>query len=194
MIATLSVGSGYAAGDRLDVGNGITVSVGAGDFGAGDSFDVDAFAVTDTTRVLAGVGINTFFSGNTAAYIAVRSEIANSPARIATALGADLTDNANALRMVDIKDLTLSNLNSKTVSEFYRDLVTDTGALISNKKTREDNIEIIMQDLTSQQSEISGVNINDEAARLLLFEQIFKAMAKYLNTIQSSLSTVMEII
>jgi flagellar hook-associated protein 1 FlgK len=96
--------------------------------------------------------------------------------------------------MADIKDQTLSNLNSRTVPEFYRELATDIGTLISNKKTREDNIEIIVQDLTSQQSEISGVNINDEAARLLLFEQMFKAMAKYLNTLQSSLSSLMEII
>jgi len=194
VIATLSIGSGYAAGDRLDVGNGITVTVGAGDFGAGDNFDVDAFADTDTTGVLAGAGINTFFSGNTAANIAVRSEIANSPGGIATALGADLTDNANALRMADIKDQALSNLNSQTVPEFYRELVTDTGALISNKKTRADNIEIIMQDLISEQSELSGVNINDEAARMLLFEQLFKAMGSYLSTVQASLSTVMEII
>jgi len=126
--------------------------------------------------------------------MAVRSQIADSPARIATALGADLTDNANALRMTDIKGQTLSNLNSKTVPEFYRELAANIGTLISDKKTREDNIEIIVQDLTSQQSEISGVNINDEAARLLLFEQVFKAMAKYLNAVQSSLSIVMEII
>ena len=38
------------------------------------------------------------------------------------------------------------------------------------------------------------LDINDEAARMLLFEQMFKAMAKYLTTVQSSLSTVMDII
>ena len=193
VIATLSIGSGYAAGDRLDVGNGITITVGAGDFGAGDNFDVDAFADTDTTGVLAGAGINTFFSGNTADNMAVRSEVANSPGRIAVALGADLTDNANALRMAAVADLALSNLDSQTIPEFYRELVTDIGALISNKKMREDNIEIIVQDLNTQQSEISGVNINDEAARMLLFEQMFAAMAKYLTTVQASLSAVMEI-
>jgi flagellar hook-associated protein FlgK len=48
--------------------------------------------------------------------------------------------------------------------------------------------------LTNQQSEISGVNINDEAARMLIFEQMFKAMAKYMSTLQSSLATIMEII
>jgi flagellar hook-associated protein FlgK len=52
----------------------------------------------------------------------------------------------------------------------------------------------MLQNLANQQSEMSGVNINDEAARMLLFEQMFKAMAKFLTVIQSSLSTVMEII
>ena len=95
--------------------------------------------------------------------------------------------------MAAVADLALSNLDSQTIPEFYRELVTDIGALISNKKMREDNIEIIVQDLNTQQSEISGVNINDEAARMLLFEQMFVAMAKYLTTVQASLSAVMEI-
>lgn len=59
---------------------------------------------------------------------------------------------------------------------------------------RQDNIEVMVQNLANQQSEISGVNINDEAAKMLIFEQMFKAMAKYLNTVQSSLSILMEII
>ena len=194
MIATLNIGSGYAAGDQLDVGNGIKVSISTGDFGAGDNFDVAAFAYTDTSDVLAAVGINTFFTGSSATNIAVCSEIANSPGRIATALGADMTDNINALRMVGVKDLTISSLNSMTAPEFYRRLVTNIGQQVSVKQIRQENTEVMVQNLAGQQSEISGVNINDEAARMLLFEQMFKAMAKYLNTVQSSIFTMMEII
>jgi flagellar hook-associated protein 1 FlgK len=193
VITTLSIGSGYAAGDRLDVGNGMTITVGAGDFGAGDNFDVAAFADTDTSGVLAGAGMNTFFSGSDASNIAVCSDIANSPGRIAAALGAEMTDNANALRMAAIVDQALSNLNSQTIPDFYRELVTDIGTLISNKKASQDNIEIIVLDLTNQQGQISGVNINDEAARMLVFEQMFGAMAKYMSTLHASISTIMEI-
>jgi flagellar hook-associated protein 1 FlgK len=193
VITTLSIGSGYAAGDRLDVGNGMTITVGAGDFGAGDNFDVAAFADTDTSGVLAGAGMNTFFSGSDASNIAVCSDIADSPGRIAAALGAEMTDNANALRMAAIVDQALSNLNSQTIPDFYRELVTDIGTLISNKKASQDNIEIIVLDLTNQQGQISGVNINDEAARMLVFEQMFGAMAKYMSTLHASISTIMEI-
>ncbi|TKJ34859.1 MAG: flagellar hook-associated protein FlgK [Planctomycetes bacterium B3_Pla] len=194
VIATLNIGSGYAAGDELDIGNGIKVSVGAGDFGAGDNFEIDAFADTDTSGVLAAVGLNTFFSGNSAMNIAVRSEISDTPGRIATALGTDMTDNANALRMAAAKDQAVSNLNSLTIPEFYRRLASGIGQLISVRQMRQDNMQVVVQNLNNQQSELSGVDINDEAARMLLFEQMFRAMAKYLNTVQSSLEAVMEIL
>ncbi len=126
--------------------------------------------------------------------MAVCSEITNSPGRIATALGTDLTDNTNVLRLADLKNQTISGLNNMTPGEFYNRLVANMGQQISVRQMREDNLEIMIQNLASSQSEISGVNINDEAAQMLIFEQMFQAMAKYLNMVQSSLMTMMEII
>jgi len=193
-VTTLNVGSGYAAGDKLDIGNGIKIALGAGDLAAGNTFEVDAFADTDTSGVLAGTGINTFFSGSNAWNMAVCPQISAEPGRIATALREDAADNNNALRMVALKDQALSSLGSMTPGEYYRRLITDIGQQVSVKQTYQENVEVLVQNLTNQQNEISGVNINDEAAQLLIFEQMFKAMAKYLSTLQSSLSTIMEII
>jgi len=194
VITTLNIGVGYAAGDKLDIGNGIKISVSTGDLNADDSFEIDAFANTDTSGVLAAVGINTFFSGSSATDMAVCSEITNSPGRIATALGADLTDNTNVLRLADLKNQAISGLNNMTPGEFYNRLIANMGQQISVRQMREDNLEIMIQNLASSQSDISGVNINDEAAQMLIFEQMFQAMAKYLNMVQSSIMTMMEII
>jgi len=81
-----------------------------------------------------------------------------------------------------------------TPGEFYRQMVTDIGQQLFVKQARKDNIESMVQNLGNQQGEISGVNINDEAAKMLVFEQMFKAMSKYLSTVQSSLSTLMELL
>lgn len=194
VVATLNIGSGYAAGDLLDVGNGIKISVGTGDFGAGDNFDVAAFADSDTSGVLAAVGINTLFSGSDAGDIGLRSDISASPGRVATGLGADMTDNTNVLRMAGLEEEAMSSLSSLTCGGFYRKLVTDLGQQISIKQMRQDNIEAMMQNLATQQGEVSGVNINEEAAQLLIFEQMFVAMAKYIATVKSSLSSLMEIV
>jgi len=194
VVATVNVGSGYAASDPIEIADGILISVGAGTLLVDEEFTIEALANSDTSGVLAAVGINTFFCGSSAADIAVCSEIADSPGRIATALGADMTDNTNALRMAEVRNQTISGLNSLTASEFYRRLVTDLGQQVYIKQIRQDNMQAMVQNLASQQSEISGVNINDEAARMLVFEQMFTAMAKYLNTVKSSIFALMEVI
>jgi len=194
LVSTLNVGAGYAAGDKLDIGNGIKISLSTGDLNAGETFDVAAFSNSDTSGVLAAVGINSFFSGSSASDIGVCSDIAATPGRVASALGADMTDNTNALRMEGLRDKAVTSLNSMTPGEFYRQMVTDIGQQLFVKQARKDNIESMVQNLGNQQGEISGVNINDEAAQMLVFEQMFKAMSKYLSTIQSSLSTLMELL
>jgi flagellar hook-associated protein FlgK len=194
LVSTLNVGAGYAAGDKLDLGNGIKISLSTGDLNAGETFDVDAFSSADTSGLLAAVGINTFLSGSSASEIAVCSDIAATPGRVASALGANMTDNTNVLRMNGLRDQALTSLNSMTPGEFYRQMVTDIGQQIFVKEARKDNIESMVQNLSNQQGETSGVNINDEAAQMLAFEQMFQAMSKYLSTIQSLMLTIMNIL
>jgi flagellar hook-associated protein 1 FlgK len=194
VVTTLNIGDGYAAGDKLDLGNGIKIAVSTGDLNENDSFTIESFANTDTAGVLAALGINTFFSGNGAADIAVCSDIIDSPGRIATALGPELVDNANALRLAGIREETVEDLDSMTPGEFYRQLVTDVGQQVSSRQARSDNIEAMIQNLSKRQSDLSGVNVNDEAAQLLIFEQMFKTMAKYMSTIQSTMAALMEML
>jgi len=194
LIDTLNVGSGYAAGDKIELDNGIKIALGTGDLNADDSFEVDVFGNTDTSGFLAAAGINTFFSGTNASNMAVCDDISESPGRIATALGADLNDNTNALRLASLADTQIGDLNSLTPGQFYRQLVSNIGQDISVKQLSQDSIENLVQSLTNQQSEISGVDINDEAAQMLVFEQMFQAAAKYLSTVQSTLSSLMELL
>jgi flagellar hook-associated protein FlgK len=191
VVKTVNVGSGYAAGDRLDIGDGIFISIGTGTLNDGEEFTIEALASSDTSGVLAAVGINTFFYGSGASNIAVCSDIAATPGRVATALGADMTDNTNASRLAGLRDQAVSSLGDMTPGEFYHRLITRVGQQLSVKQMRRDNIEVMVQNLANQQSEISGVDINDEAARLLIFEQMFQAMAKYMSTIQSMVAALM---
>ncbi len=194
VVTTFNIGSGYAAGDKLDLGNGIKIAIGTGDLNDQDSFEVDAFGSTDTSGVLAAAGINTIFSGSDASSITVSSDIADDPARIATALGADMTDNANVFRLAGLKNQNISDLKDRTLGDFYRQIVTDVGQEVSIKQMRQENVQALVRNLSDQQSQISGVNINDEAAQMMVFQQMFQAMAKYISTIQTSMSSLMDIL
>jgi flagellar hook-associated protein 1 FlgK len=194
VVTTFNIGAGYAAGDKLDLGNGIKIAIGTGDLNDQDSFEVDAFGSTDTSGVLAAAGINTIFSGSDASSITVSSDIADDPARIATALGADMTDNTNVFRLAGLKNQNISDLKDRTLGDFYRQIVTDVGQEVSIKQMRQENVQALVRNLSDQQSQISGVNINDEAAQMMVFQQMFQAMAKYINTIQTSMSSLMDIL
>jgi len=194
VVKTLNIGQDYAAADSLNLADGITISITTGDLNDADSFQIEAFADTDTAGLLSAIGINTFFDGSNASDMELCREIVNNPARIATAAGPEMTDNTNIQKLAALSEQSLSSLNNMTIQDYYHRLVSDIGQDIATKEMSKNSIEIMLQDLSMQQSQISGVNINDEAAQMLIFQQMFQAMAKYLNTIHTSISALMEII
>ena len=197
VVATLDIGSGYAAGDLIEVCDGIKISVGMGDLDEtieNDSFTVQALASSDTSSLLASVGLNTFFSGSKAGNIYVNPKITANSGFIATAMGPEMTDNLNVKQMAEVKDQTIAGLSSLTCGDFYRRMSTGIGQMVSLKKISQDSVEAMMLTLQNQQSERSGVDINDEAARLMIYEQMFQAMARYITAINTSMSTIMELL
>ncbi|MGE5294671.1 MAG: flagellar hook-associated protein FlgK [Solirubrobacterales bacterium] len=191
---TLNVGDGYAAGDVLSLSNGISVSLTTGTLTAGDKFTVDAYATTDTSGFLAAAGMNVFFSGTDASNMAVSDEILRAPNRIATAYGPELTDNTAALRLAGVYNEDLDSLEDQTISEYYQQLVAGVGQEVSLRESRVENIESVILDLETQRSELSGVDVNEEAANLMIYEKLFQAMAEYLNTLQNCMMSLMDVL
>jgi flagellar hook-associated protein 1 len=194
VVNTINIGSGYAADDKVDLADGIEIALDVGDLNAGDNFTIDVFANTDKSGLLVAAGINTFFSGKDASDIEVCSKIKDTPSRIATAAGADGTDNSNVLKLAGLNDETVDELDDLTISDFYRRIVSDIGQTISTKQTIHSGSEAVLKDLTTQQSDLSGVDTNDEAAQMLMYEQMFTAMSKYLNTINTLMTSIMELV
>jgi flagellar hook-associated protein 1 len=194
IIATLNVGSGYVAGQGINVGNGITLALSAGTLTDGDSFTVQALANSDTAGLLSTAGLNTFLFGATSQSMAVRADILEYPGALATALGSELADNNNALRIAALQDATQSDLNNLSVTEFYHSLVTEVGQDITTKTLHHENTESVLLNLNNRRNDISGVDINDEAAQMLIYEQMFQAMARYINTISKTLDTLVNLI
>ena len=124
----------------------------------------------------------------------VCEDIAAAPGRLATATGSGLTDNAVALQLARVRDEALESLAGMTPNQYYQRAVSDLGQQVSLKQTQQENAESMLQNLEMRRNEISGVDINDEAAQLLVFENMFQAVAKYLNTLQTAMATLMELL
>jgi flagellar hook-associated protein 1 len=193
-VATFNIGSGYAAGDPIDLSNGLTISLSMGDLQDGDTFTADVFANTDTAGLLSATGMNTFFTGSSAGDIRVSDAVNNEPKRIATALGSELTDNTAALNMARIRDQGIDRLSGMTLSEYYQRTVTDLGQKVALGKSKESNTKSILQSLEDQQSQVSGVDVNDQAAQLLVYQQMYQASAKFLSSLQTAVEALMNVV
>lgn len=202
VVATINVGDGYVPGTVVTVDDGIKISFdtsgsSAGDLNNGELFRISALANSDSSGFLAATGINCFFSGTTSASIAVTDYVSNSVNgmdRIAVSGAFGKDDNANVLAMAKLGNTSISDLGGLTLKQYYRDLTTDIGEQVSVAQVRQDGASGIWRSLTKQRDETSGVDMNDEAAKMLVFERMFQAMAKYINTISKSLDTIIELL
>jgi flagellar hook-associated protein 1 FlgK len=179
----------------IEIGKtGISIALSANDFIGGDSFTVNVYGNTDTAGLLSATGINTFFSGDSAINMEVCSDISNDHSRVAASLTSTANEGGNIARMYELKDASISELGNMTFSDYYRQTVTDVGQDISSGKTYQENLEAIVLNLTNQQSSISGVDINEESANLMVYEQMFQSLAKYMETMDSTITELMNIL
>ncbi|MHC4942903.1 MAG: hypothetical protein ACYTG7_07765, partial [Planctomycetota bacterium] len=196
LVEVLNVGEGYSPGDKLEVAHGVTVSFTSGDISdtAGDFFNLLVLNDSDTSGILASLGMNTFFSGSTASNIAVRETLIDDPSLIATAQSNDPGDNNNVLQMALLQDTPLSGLGDSTPIDFYSSTM---GALGLDKKWTDDMLEIqeiLIANLENERASISGVSIDEELLNIEKFQQMLQAASRYLTVVNETQGTLMNII
>jgi flagellar hook-associated protein FlgK len=195
-VASVNIGQGYEAGTEINLDNGIKVSLGANGISPGylnddEVFTISALNNSDTSGFLASVGINCFFSGNDAMSLALNSDIVQSSRNIAV---RGQSGNSNAAAIAGLGQVKLDDLGGLTTKDYYRNMTVDVGNQISFTQLQYDNSNGIYRSLEKQRDEVSGVDINDQAMQMMIYERMFQAMSKYLNTISSSLETMMKIV
>jgi flagellar hook-associated protein 1 FlgK len=141
--------------------------------------------------------LNTFFSGTTAATMDITDYISNSTdgiSHIAVSRTVSKVDNENVLAMGKVGDTVASGLGGQTPKEYYIRIVTSVGSQIEDTKLKEESSQIVWNNLSQQRNESSGVDMNIEATKMLTYERMFQAMAKYISVISQTMSEVMEIV
>ncbi len=198
-VATLNIGAGYTPGQTLEIADGIRVKLNvngssAGYLNDGDQFQIEAIADSDTTGFLAAVGINTFFSGTDASSINVSDYIQGSSRRIASSRNYEKSDNLNALQLARLAETALPELGAMTLKEYYRQTAIDLGNQISVTQMQSENADGVLRALTQQREVVSGVDINEQASLMMIYERLFQAMAKYMNTVFESQKTILTLV
>jgi flagellar hook-associated protein FlgK len=192
LVNTLSIGSGYAAGQRLAVADGVYVALSLGTLTDGQQFTVEALAQSDSTGFLAAAGINTLFAGSSALTMSVSEEVLADATLLAVSASPGGSDNLNALAMANLEDRKQAALGQLTPAEHLQFFISSIGQRVALAKSRQESSSQIIQQLENQRNGVSGVDINEEAAKLMMLERLFQACSKVINSQDQTLEYLMD--
>ena len=157
---------------------------------------------TDSTGMMAALGINTFFTGTDASSIAVNSQLHSNVNYIAAGQvngqqQINVGDNVNATAIGKLADtnVTISTVwkttTNQTLSQYYASLVATVGADTRLAKTNSEYHATLTSDLDTQVSSASGVNLDEEMANLIKYQHSYTAAAKLITTADQMLQTLL---
>ncbi len=166
----------------------------------------------DTSNVLAGLGINTFFKGATAGGMGVNDVIGSNKNCIAAAqidaLGNFASgDNANALAMTDVqyasksigiwtcdrRDGNTEGTTNATLEDYYHAMVGSIGIKASSISGSRAFSEVMVNELTTMRESISGVSLDEEMTELIKYQHAFAAAAKLITVADEMLDTLISV-
>jgi flagellar hook-associated protein 1 FlgK len=87
-------------------------------------------------------------------------------------------DNRNALKLVDLELERIVDNGKNTFSSAYGKVVEEVGTQTSASQINRDAAEKILSQSQTLRDSISGVNLEEEAANLIRFEQLYNANAQ----------------
>ncbi|MCC7408964.1 MAG: flagellar hook-associated protein FlgK [Phycisphaeraceae bacterium] len=168
----------------------LTITAGGGDF--------EVYFSDDTSGILAGLGINTFFTGSSARDIQVNDLLVSDKNYLAAAgrdpVSGELSSNGNAQTMAALRGNPLSALGGDTLGSAWQRHVTEYGSRLDQAQQQLQADTLVQQNLEAQQSAISGVNADEEAINLMTFQTTYQANARFLNVVNSMMDTLLSLL
>lgn len=146
-------------------------------------------ANTDTAGLLAGLGINGLFSGAGAGDMALSPAVASNPGLLASSRTGDSGDASNLVRMAAIQNKPL--ISGQTLSGAFTSLSASVGTQVQQLGDQQTAQSGILQNLTTQDQSVTGVNENEELLTLLGAQRMIQAASQYMSAVNTAMDSVM---
>ena len=118
------------------------------------------------------------------------SDVIN-PRQIAAAQASGLTgDNRNALLLADLENQTLMQNGKASFTQVYGQLVAEVGGMTNTALVSRSAQEVLLTQATTEKGNVSGVNLDEEAANLIKFQNSYQAAAQAVSVARSLFDTL----
>lgn len=168
------------------------------------SSDTGAYTWTttdSTTNQQTGSGTGTWTAGQPISMNGFELDLSGVP-RSGDAIEVSKTqgtaaNNGNALAMVNLRDMTFVGRNADgsggaSITNAYATALADIGVRVQSAKSTASTSAAVASQAEATRSSESGVNLDEEAARLIQFQQSYQAAAKVLSVAQSIFDTLLQ--
>lgn len=151
-----------------------------------------AFA-KDSSGFLAAVGLNTFFTGSTARDLGINKDIIADPTKFAASFNGIGEDTQAAVILASFQDRALSSRDGASLSNLYDRMTSTITQASTIAKSVAEGARVFSENLSGQSLAISGVNIDEEAIKMLRYQRVFQASAKYIAALDELLSILVSL-
>ncbi|MET0042542.1 MAG: flagellar hook-associated protein FlgK [Candidatus Thiodiazotropha sp. 6PLUC3] len=101
------------------------------------------------------------------------------------------SDNRNALRLENIQNQNVLLGGTSTIDESYVQMVSDVGSKTRHAELNLSAQESLLERTKEAMAEVSGVNLDEEAAKLIQFQQAYQASAQVISVASTLFDTLL---
>jgi flagellar hook-associated protein 1 FlgK len=152
--------------------------------------------LTTTTYSINGAGSFPYTSGGNIDANGWRVQVTGTPAVGDTFTIADNTsgvgDNRNGLKLADIMNQPVLNGGTASLNAAAGQFIGDVGVKTNQALTSRDAQKVVNDDNVSAQQAVSGVNLDEEAANLVKYQQAYQAAAQIIKIAQTLFDTLIQ--
>jgi flagellar hook-associated protein 1 FlgK len=152
------------------------------------TFDVSGTGTGNPTGLAFTPGMQVSYNGWTATLSGTPA--AGDTLRIVATASAS-TDNRNARAMQALGDAPVVDGTTKVV-DAYASLVGEVGTRTQSARAAGDMSKRLFDEAERSRTELSGVNLDEEAARLMQYQQAYQAAAKVIETANEMFRTLLQ--
>lgn len=149
---------------------------------------------SDSSGVLAALGINTFFTGTDARNISVNETLKDNPSLLAAAsifISGDGTNAGNIAAM----DTTVSRyLGGMSLTQFFNSVSNSVATGSAGANADVEATDSVLTSLQAQRESISGVNLDEEAIALVKFQRAFQGAARFISVVDQLIGELITLI
>ncbi|WP_207005253.1 flagellar hook-associated protein FlgK [Trinickia mobilis] len=177
--------SGFPVGSTVTVGSGAPIAITAGPPVTTVPYTAGASITVNTPPPAAGPNAVTFTISGTPAN--------GDSFTIGQNTGA-ASDGRNALAMSNLVSNPVLSNGTVTLTNAYANYVNNIGNATSQLQASSTSQTAVVTQITAAQQSVQGVNLNDEAANLMQYQQLYQANSKVIQTAETLFQTLIGVI